>query len=267
MDQDSPPAENVILAEVLEPAEPIQPQPWGFWATLALCLAVMTAFVAVQSVVVVGFIVAESIGNPCAGADEIRAIGNNGLCLSVSTWLSAPLCLALVALLVSVRRQWSIRDYLALNRVSAKCLMQWTVLLLAFVGVTDGLTWLVGRDIVPRIMVEAYRTAGSVALLWATLVVAAPVFEEAFFRGFMFRGIQQSRLGSPGAVIITALAWSMIHVQYDAYQLSVIFAVGVLLGIARVRSNSTVLTIVLHSLGNAIAAIELELYVWLHAGY
>jgi uncharacterized protein len=205
------------------------------------------------------------IQNPNANLDVYK-IANTGLALSVSTWFSTVACLAIIALLVKLRKPWSIRDYLALNWAPMKCLIPWALILLGFIAVTDGLTWLLGLDIVPDVMVEVYRTAGFVPLLWTALIVAAPMFEEAFFRGFMFRGVQESRLGNPIAVLITAFIWSMIHVQYDVYQLSVVFAGGILLGIARVRSNSTSLTIALHSLMNVIATIELEVCVWLHSG-
>jgi uncharacterized protein len=226
----------------------------------------MIGFVAAPSVVAIGFNAAQSIESPNAGQHHFEEIVNSGLYLSVAYWSSSLTCLALIVLLVKLRRRWSICDYLALNRIPMRSLMQWTMVLLAFVIVSDGLTWLLGRDIVPAVMVEAYRTAGSVLLLWATLVVAGPLFEEAFFRGFMFRGIQESRLRNSGAVLITALTWSMMHVQYDLYQLSVVLAGGILLGIVRVRSNSTSLTIAMHSLMNVIATIELEEYVWLRSG-
>ena len=266
MSQGELPVDNVILAEVVEPAEHVPPTPWGFWATLGLSLAVMIAFIAAQSAVVIGFMAVQSIQNPTAGRHNVDEFAINGLCLSLSTWVSSPACLALIILFVKLRKRWSICDYLALNRIPMRCLIQWALVLLAFVVVTDGLTWFLGRDIVPAVMVEAYRTADSVLLLWATLCVAAPVFEEVFFRGFIFRGLQASRLGNPGAVLITALAWSMMHLQYDIYQLSVVLAGGILLGIVRVRSNSTSLTIALHSLMNVIATIELEVYLWLHSG-
>lgn len=92
--------------------------------------------------------------------------------------------------------------------------------------------------------------------------VAAPVFEELFFRGFFFRGIQQSRLGNVGAVLITSFFWSIIHVQYDLPLIIWIFLLGILLGIARARSNSTYLTIALHALLNLIATIQIEVFLW-----
>jgi hypothetical protein len=252
MSQGELPAENAVLAEPVEPLTPVQPKPWGLWATLSFSLALIVVFIAIQTAVLVAFMVVQSPKTPSAG-DYVC----NGLLLSVATWVSAPICLAFVVLLVKLRNQLSIRDYLSLNRVSAGRFLAWAAILLVFVAVSDGATWLLGRDVVPSFMIESYRTAVIVPLLLATLYIAAPVFEEIFFRGFMFQGIQQSRLGNLGAVLITSLTWSAIHMQYDAYQVAMIFAGGILLGVARARSNSVYLTIALHSLMNVIATIEL----------
>lgn len=80
----------------------------------------------------------------------------------------------------------------------------------------------------------------------------------------MFRGIQRSRLGNVGAILITSVVWSAIHLQYNAYEVTVVFLGGILLGLARATSNSIYLTIGLHSLMNVIATIELWVYLWFH---
>jgi len=108
-------------------------------------------------------------------------------------------------------------------------------------------------------MKDVYRTAGSLALLWTALLIAGPVFEELLFRGFMFRGIQASRLGSGGAMVITALTWAALHAGYDLWDLVVVLAGGLLLGVARVKSDSVYVTIGMHSLWNLIATIEVAL--------
>jgi membrane protease YdiL (CAAX protease family) len=59
-----------------------------------------------------------------------------------------------------------------------------------------------------------------------------------------------------GAIIISALAWSVIHLQYDAYGLAGIFAGGLLLGFARFKSKSIYPPIVMHALSNIIATVE-----------
>jgi uncharacterized protein len=97
-------------------------------------------------------------------------------------------------------------------------------------------------------------------LLWATLLVAAPLMEETLFRGFMIRGIERSRLGAAGAIIIASAAWTLMHVQYDGYGMSQVFLMGILLGAARLRTQSLYPPLAMHSLANLIATIELIVF-------
>ncbi|WP_441259931.1 lysostaphin resistance A-like protein [Bradyrhizobium sp. 521_C7_N1_3] len=77
--------------------------------------------------------------------------------------------------------------------------------------------------------------------------IAAPISEELAFRGFMFRGWSQSFLHPPGAIVLTAAAWAMLHNQYNWLGQFSVFAGGLLLGYIRWRSNSTWLTVMVHS--------------------
>ena len=80
--------------------------------------------------------------------------------------------------------------------------------------------------------------------------------EELLFRGFLISGLRPTRLGASGAVLASALLWSAIHGQYDLYGMASIFALGVLLGAARVKTGSVLVAIVMHGLSNAIATLE-----------
>jgi membrane protease YdiL (CAAX protease family) len=89
-------------------------------------------------------------------------------------------------------------------------------------------------------------------LLGIGVVIMAPLQEEIAFRGFMFPGVAQSWGPWPAIVVISAL-WAMMHVQYDWYFISQVFAMGVLIGWLRWWSGSTLLTIILHAAVNASA--------------
>ncbi len=103
-------------------------------------------------------------------------------------------------------------------------------------------------------------------LLWIALIVAAPVFEEIFFRGFLFRGFLGSRLGSFGTIVVTSLLWTVIHIQYDLYDMASIFVIGLLLGLSRFRSRSLYVPIAMHAVNNLVAAIETGWHVRFLAG-
>ena len=90
-------------------------------------------------------------------------------------------------------------------------------------------------------------------------IVAAPVFEETFFRGFLLPGFRHSAVGTPGAIVITSLSWTALHVQYDAYSLVTLFVLGIVLGLARVLTGSVYTTIGMHAVNNLIATLETAL--------
>ncbi len=232
-----------------------QPKPWGFWATVGLSLAVIGVFCLVQTVVAVGFIVVSEIVNHTGPSKEFLAhLDQNGLLLSLMTWTTLPFTLGLIWLLVKIRKPWSPRDYLALRCVSIKTNVAWLAIVLLIVAAYGAAAKHVGHK--SDFMSEIYKTAGFVPLLWLTLVVAAPLFEETLFRGFMFRGIQASRLGNAGAVVLTSLAWMATHVQYGVFDLAFIFILGIAMGIARARFGSVYLTMAMHAMLNFLAFFD-----------
>ena len=240
------------------------PKPWGLWTTLGLSLVVGGVFLSIQTVVVVIWILVAAAGNPAQLPPQFaESLSANGLLLSLSNWITLPFTLALIVLFVKLRGSWSPQDYLAMYRVPARMLLVWLGILVLLVASFEGISWFIGRSCGGEFMIQIYQTAGFLPLLWATLLVEAPVFEEVFFRGFMFRGIQQSRLGTVGAIVITSLAWTAMHVQYDAYALTWVFALGILMGIARWKSGSVYLTMAVHAFANLISLVEVHAWsVW-----
>ncbi|WP_437587676.1 CPBP family intramembrane glutamic endopeptidase [Sorangium sp. So ce1000] len=90
----------------------------------------------------------------------------------------------------------------------------------------------------------------------ATMVVLAPVSEELLFRGLLFKEIGDTAAGTVGAIGITAVLFAAVHGQYQLPVLTLIVIDGLFYGITRHVTGSTLLTILLHSLGNAYAAYE-----------
>lgn len=109
-------------------------------------------------------------------------------------------------------------------------------------------------------MSQAYHNAHCLPLLWITVVVAAPLGEETLFRGFMIPGIRHSWLGAMGAIAITSASWSLMHMQYDGYTIFQIFLLGILLGVARLKTQSLYPALAFHSLCNLLAMIKLTVF-------
>jgi len=189
--------------------------------------------------------------------------GSNGLILMVATGTTTPVSVGLIWLFAWLRRGLPVKDYLALKRVRGRHLARWLALLLCMGVVSDLTTWLMGRPLVPEVMVTEYRTAVFPPLLWLAVIVGAPLAEELFFRGFVFKGLLHSFLGGTGAVLVTAGAWAVIHLQYDWYGMTNIFAAGLLFGYARLKTNSVYPCLLMHALMNLLATVQV--IVVLHA--
>ena len=84
-------------------------------------------------------------------------------------------------------------------------------------------------------------------------VIFAPVFEEVFFRGFLFEGFRYSKMGAAGAIFVTSLVWAGFHMQYGLLQIASIFVLGIILGVVRYRTGSLWAPLAMHVFNNLLA--------------
>jgi membrane protease YdiL (CAAX protease family) len=235
--------------------------PWGLGATVGWGILVATAFIFFQGLVLAGFVAVDAAKNSDAFMNTmVKNLKVNGFILAMATFVSTPLCIALIALLARLRRGPSVKSYLGLTAIAPRTMLIWLGILTLFALISDLLTRVLGRTLIPDFMVDAYATAHSAPLFLLAIVVVAPLFEEVFFRGFLFEGFQHSKLGSLGAVFWTSFAWTIMHVQYGAYELGTIFALGIVFGIARLKSQSIYPPLAMHSLFNLFAMVQLAVY-------
>lgn len=186
-----------------------------------------------------------------------ETLEGNGLILSLLTLGSLPAVLAACHFIARSKRGLPPLEYLGVFWSPLRRWWIWIIFLGLFVAASDFATHLSGRPVVPEFMRSIYESAEFLPLLWVTLMVAAPIGEEVFFRGFIYRGLEFSPLGWLGATVITAAMWAFVHFQYDWVGVTVIFGSGLLLGALRHRTGSVVPCILLHSLMNLIATVEL----------
>jgi CAAX protease family protein len=97
---------------------------------------------------------------------------------------------------------------------------------------------------------------GVLALRLIGLVVLAPAAEELVFRGVLFARIYETRLGKTGAIVLPAVLFAVLHVQYSVLEMSFIAIDGLFFGLARYQSRSLFVPILLHASGNAFAACQ-----------
>ena len=238
-----------------------QGSPWGLWATIGFSLIIAAVYMATGIFTTLAVVAYDALVSPLykilANTDMLD---NNGFLLSLASTATFVVCSGLILLFAGMRSRITIKDYLLLKHVPAASIIGWVALTLIISCVWDGINLLAGRPIVPEFMHQAYSSAGFMPLFCLGLIIAAPVVEELFFRGFLFSGLQRSRLRTAGTIVLTAVIWAIIHVQYELLDIVWIAIMGVLFGIARVRTGSIYTSIALHILLNLIATIQTAYY-------
>ena len=156
------------------------------------------------------------------------------------------LCVAGILLVVLIKGQ-PFKDYLAFHEVRLRTLFKWMGILVAFMILSDLAAELAGIDFGGDSMVKLFQATHPAWLFWIAAVLAAPLFEEVMFRGLLFRGFQASFLGTGGTVVLTAILWAAMHLQYNLYGMGFIAATGILFGTARARTGSLLVPMALHA--------------------
>lgn len=225
-------------------------KPWGRISTLLLGIAAMLAGQIIALVVLTWWY--------GLGMSQLPDFSGDGVAVALIILVSTPFQIALLALF-ALRRSPSAADYLGLVMPRKGDVVFGVAAVVALIVVANIVSWLLGRPIVTPFQTDIYRTAdttGEMALLWFAVVVGAPAGEEVLFRGFLFRGWLREPRDAWPVIVVTALLFALLHVQYDTFVMAQIFLFGLLLGFMRWASGSTVLTLLLHALINLEGMIE-----------
>lgn len=91
---------------------------------------------------------------------------------------------------------------------------------------------------------------GQFALVALAVAVLAPIAEEIYFRGYVFRAYAAQK-GLVQAYLFSSLLFAIVHLNVQAFL--PIFVVGLFLGYLYQRSGSIVPGIVAHAFNNAVA--------------
>jgi len=233
---------------------------WGFWQTVGWGAIIACAYLAVQLIVVLVYVIGFTVAHKSGSPPSINEIESSGMIMAVAVILCVPVVVGLSILFAQLRKGPAVRDYLGWHWPTLRQFTGWTLGSIIFMVASDCLTVVLGRPIVPEVMVDVYRSTSFLPLLWFGLVIAAPLSEEILFRGFLFRGLAESPLGGTVTVFLTAGLWAIIHLQYDAYGIANIFAFGIVLGFARLKTGSVVLCMVLHGFMNLLVTMEVVIF-------
>jgi CAAX protease family protein len=234
------------------------PSPWGPWQTVGFLFLIIVAVIGAQTVIALAWVFLFTLHSSANLETLATTLQFDGDLLAVITLVGAVVAVGVVGLLVR-SRGITLRSYLALEPVRPKAAILWILGTLAFLASYDFVSVTLDRPTVPDFMVRAYESARFLPLLWIAVALVAPVWEEAVFRGFGFRGLRSSRWGAAAAIIVPTLLWACLHLQYDAFDIAYVFCLGVLFGVARERTGSVTIPIVLHVLTNTLATLQVAL--------
>jgi membrane protease YdiL (CAAX protease family) len=179
--------------------------------------------------------------------------------LAIISWsylLQFVLCVPLAILaLGSPGQRWY--EAIDLKLVPIKLVVRWIVIWLAFWIFAVALYWRLSPADPFLQAINGTRHWG----LALTSLLLAPLLEEIIFRACGFRLWRHTRLGMYGTLFLTSLLFMLIHIQqYDWVLLMLMFFFGILLGLAREKTGSLLVPLVLHTLNNFFAVI---LIIWL----
>lgn len=232
-----------------------RPKTWKFWGTTLWGLFIFAAMFAGQ-LAVFGYVMLRQPGPFDLHAAALMAA--TGVTISLSVIMGVPAVAGACWIAIRPTRT-PFADYLALRWTSWKNFAIGVGALFVLVMCWDLLSRALGREIQPGFMGDVMTSARADGALWLLVIafcVAAPTSEELFARGFLLRGWSKSFLRPAGAIALSSLAWTVLHLQYDLFFLGQVFSIGLLFGYLRYRTGSTWLTIVLHGLNNLAATLQ-----------
>lgn len=87
-------------------------------------------------------------------------------------------------------------------------------------------------------------------LIFAVLVIGAPVCEELIFRGYLMNRLAETRLGFGGATIVSTTGWTLLHAGYSTAGLMEVFLAGLLFSWALWKTGSLWVPILFHAIYN-----------------
>jgi membrane protease YdiL (CAAX protease family) len=179
----------------------------------------------------------------------------------VGLWVTEAIAIALPALFMLCVSRVRPLAYLGLRSLSWKQALAAIIVATANQPVVSFLTW-AEHETLPRGLVEEFDAqqrmlsmlfdgAGLTKyLMVATVVIAAPLGEELFFRGYLFPALRKS-WGVLAAMLISGALFSLVHFEWVGFL--GLMEIGILLAALRLWSGSLWAAILGHAVNNAIA--------------
>ncbi|MGN6515716.1 MAG: lysostaphin resistance A-like protein [Rhizomicrobium sp.] len=223
------------------------------WPAILWTVAAAIALLLAQLLGLLSFLGWQALLHP-ERPQALHHLATNGAAISIITFTSS-LVLLLVFLGFTRIRTRDVRLYLGLRLPALRDFMLGIAALVLTLAAIDLVSSRFSDPRALEFMRGMFFSAQRDHLLWllvGAVTVAAPIGEEITFRGFLYKTIEL-RFGATAAVVVTALGWSVLHIQYGLASIASIFIIGLMLGAVRYFSRSLILTMILHGLWNSVA--------------
>jgi len=160
--------------------------------------------------------------------------------------------IAIIVIILVTRARRQPPDALGLQRPVWREAIVWFVVWIAWAAIAEIVIAKTGMD-QPRAW--SYPLAITILRVLA-IGVAGPIVEELFRSLLIFVLKTRVKVTPAFAVVLSSLVWAFAHFQYDVPTITLIFLDGLILGTARVRSQSVYVPIAMHILGNLFSVWE-----------
>jgi uncharacterized protein len=260
---------NGLPAPIVPPLLPtVQPKRvWKAWPTFGYTLVILAVFFVAQGIVIMIPTLVSlfshfsgSFGSTQDLASLVMDDLNSGLGFwqSIATIFSGIIGTGMIWVFIRANKGAGFKEYLGINKISLKMALAVAGITVVYIAAADVVQWLAGVQTSENIMTRIYDTALFPPLFWVAVIIFAPLFEEALFRGFLFEGLRQSWWGAYGAIMLTAFGWSILHgLQYSVTSIIYIFLLGVIMGVVRWKTKTIWSTFIMHAVMNLLATIAL----------
>ncbi len=229
---------------------------WGFWGTIIWTVAIF-AVRAGNNLLTIQLVYGG------ISKEIISKVKNDSNLIFLLFFVNLVIVVAALCGIIKLKKNSNIKEYLAINRVSLRQIIFWCTVSFIFIGAEYLKSYFLG---IPHVVqyqfyINMYNLTSQPWLFFLTLAITGPLIEELMFRGFLFSGFSSSFLRPAGAIIVTSLIWAALHYfSGGLFHMIYLIIPGLLVGVARYRTNSLFTPIMMHSLVNLGEAVKIAYY-------
>src|SRR5688572_17119295 len=209
------PRVSQTAADVQTPATQVHSAVWGPVATVlwGVLIAVVCLVTHVASLILYLTLV-RGVSDRVAAEAVVNEVRFDRTFSAFFTFEALLVTVPLIIGIVKLKPGANVNDYLGLKWPPLKEALRWSIITLCYCVLFQTIS-LIWEPPPSEYMVKAYfGSAFPRWLFWLATIIAAPIYEEICYRGFLLKGLAASRLHWSGATLITAALWAGVHQQY-----------------------------------------------------